>query len=138
MIIVGFFGNDDSSQQQASSELCSPTLTPSSGNLPATVTLQSRDDGSIHVVRRGVMLADNCSVYIKVEFVKDHATLTEKIVHGHHPADVEMHQHDLAFVISTKPRKKYYVRYESPENSTWGTTHFANYDNYTVTIELKS
>ena len=135
--IIAFFGSSDDTPR-ASSDIYTPTTQAERVNATPSVILRAMPDGTIEITRQGLTLHGNCSIYINAEFIKDRITLTEKIASGHHGIDSSTYtQCTLHFATRPLPRKKYFIRYESPDNALWGTTRFANYGGYSVALELK-
>ena len=138
--VIAFFGSDTDTSK-ASSDIYTPVvITPSAiqhGELP-TVTIHANDDGTIDVLRRGIVLPGKCSVYIKADFVRDNITFTERISPDHTGNITEGTICDLHFITRPRLHKKYHLRYECAGGSLWGTIHFANYDGYTATATLKT
>lgn len=139
--VVAFFGSD-SGTPQAASDICSPSvITPSAipnGGQP-TVAVHANNDGSIAVLRRGLALPPRHTVYVKIDFVRDNITITERVTTTSTDNNGSTATWcDLQFTTRPRPRRKYHVRYECAGGTLWGTTHFANYGGYRSVITLKS
>lgn len=137
ILIVGFIFNP-SRQSPALTYIYAATIEPAK-HPEATdgsgLTIESLDDGTLLVVRRGVQLPEGSTAHVDADLIDDKLTLTEK----HHPAagDAPMAPHDISVRVDCLKAKRYHLRYEVPDSGLWGVATIVNHDNFSTTASLQ-
>lgn len=97
--------------------------------------IESLDDFTLLVRRRGAPLPEGSTAYINADIVDDKLTLTEKHTVVNHLAPLA--GYDISVRIDCIKAARYHLRYEVPDSGLWGVDVIVNRDGFSTTTCLQ-
>lgn len=138
MALVGFFVGQKR-RTPASSYLTALELNPSPAESPqeSKLSLTAHDDGSVTIVRKGILLSEGETVNLIATKIEDKITISEKkgkvSAFGGHEGIYDGHVDVTFFPVNNKT----YLRYESSVAGQWCKLAFVNLPGNKVEKDLK-
>ena len=97
--------------------------------------IESLDDFTLLVRRRGAPLPEGSTAYINADIVDDKLTLTEK--HTVNNPMAPLAGYDISVHIDCIKAARYHLRYEVPDSGLWGVDMIVNRDRFSTTTRLQ-
>lgn len=136
ILIVGFIFNP-SRHSPAMTYLYAASIEPSAGGDAdgRRLEIESLDDFTLLLRRRGAPLPEGASAFANVELVDDKVTVTEKLSASNPMATLACY--DVTVRIDCLKATRYHLRYEVPAAGLWGVCVVVNRDRFASTASLQ-
>ena len=136
ILIVGFIFNPSRRSPAMTYIFAASVVESTDDNADGKVLeIETLDDFTLLVRRRGSPLPEGSTAYINADIVDDKLTLTEKHTVVNHMAPLA--GYDISVRIDCIKAARYHLRYEVPDSGLWGVDVIVNRDGFSTTTCLQ-